>query len=138
MVNILDMQDLRYLNLFKKVTGVSTRYCFKYNDTIIFAVPMALVSRSVGEKGKNVKRISEITKKRIRIIASPGGDSDIQRFISAVINPVGFNKFEIIGNEIIITGGSQNKAALLGRNKRRLLELQEIARGFFRKNLRII
>jgi len=31
----------------------------------------------------------------------------------------------------------QNKAALIGRNRRRLLELQKIAKGFFNKELRI-
>ena len=40
--------------------------------------------------------------------------------------------------EIVITaGGTQNKAALLGRNKQRLLEMQNIVKGFFGKDYRV-
>ena len=54
-----------------------------------------------------------------------------------MISPVGFKDFEMNGREIIITAGSQNKAALIGRNKRRLYELQKITKDFFGKELRI-
>ena len=68
MVNTLNMQDIRYLNLFNKITRVSTRFCFKYNEAIIFCVPKQLVSKAVGEGGRNVKHISEILKRKIKII----------------------------------------------------------------------
>jgi len=46
---------------------------------------------------------------------------------------------EIHDKEIVITaGGMQNKAMLLGRNKQRLLEMQEIVKDFFGKDLMII
>ena len=50
-----------------------------------------------------------------------------------------FKDFEIKENEIIITAGNiQNKAALIGRDKRRLIELEKITRDFFGKDLKII
>ena len=39
---------------------------------------------------------------------------------------------------LILTAGSQSKAALIGRNKRRLLELQRIAKDYFGKEFRIV
>jgi NusA-like KH domain protein len=139
MVNTIDMQDMRYINLFGKITGVNTRYCFKYNEAIIFSVPKNMIAKAVGEKGKNVKKISEILGKRIKIIASPEGIEDAKVFIEAIVNPVGFKELEINGSdEIVITAGPQNKAALLGRNKRRLIELQSVAKGYFKKELRIV
>jgi len=138
MVNILDIRDIQHLNLFSKITGISTRFCFMYNETIIFAVPKNFVSKAIGESGKNVRRINEIIHKKIKILASPKGIEDAGRFIKDVVSPVNFNKMEIKENEIIITAGSQNKAALLGRNKRRLLELQKIVKDFFKKDLRIV
>ncbi len=138
MVNVLDMKDIRYINLFGKITKISTRYCFIYNDTIIFAVPRRLVSKAIGEDGRNVKKINMITKKKIKIIPTPQGIHHAKEFIQAVVNPTTFNDLEITEKEIIITAGNQNKAALLGRNKRRLLELREIVRDFFKKDLRIV
>jgi len=138
MTNTLDMKDIRYINLFSKITKISTTYCFKYNDMIIFGVPENLISKAVGEDGKNVKRISEITGKKIRIIKSPESIADARDFIKSVVAPVTFKHIEITDNDIIINAGSQNKAALIGRNKRRLLELQKITKDYFRRDLKIV
>jgi NusA-like KH domain protein len=138
MVNTLDMQDLRYLNLFEKVTGIRTHYCFEYNNTIIFCVPKELVSRALGPEVRNLRRISEIIKKRVKVIAIPNDSKDIRRFIEFVVSPVTFKDIEISTNEIILNAGSQSKAALIGRDKRRLIEMQKITKDFFKKDFRII
>ena len=138
MGNVLDMKDIRYINLFGQVTRISTRYCFMYNETIIFAVPKHLVSKAIGEGGKNVKRINQVTKKKVKVIPLPLSVQYAEEFIKAVVSPVSFNDLEIKGDQMVITAGSQNKAALLGRNKRRLLELQKIVQDFFKKELRIV
>jgi transcription antitermination factor NusA-like protein len=137
MVNTIDMQDMRYLNLFEKIMHVRTRFCFKYNETIVFCVPKPLVAKAVGEKGKNIKRMSEILGKKIKVVVVPNGISDVEIFIKAVVSPVTFKNIEVKDNEIMVAGGS-NKAALIGRNKRRLLEMQKIVRGFFGKDFRVV
>ena len=68
MESTINMQDMRYLNLFEKMTRVRTRYCFKYNEFIVFCVPKHLVSAAIGEGGANVKRMSEILRKKIKVI----------------------------------------------------------------------
>ena len=137
MMNTINMQDMRYLNLFSKTSGVSTRYCFKYNDFIIFAVPKNLVSKAIGENGKNVRKMSEILGRKIKVVASPENQNGIKKFVEDIVSPVGFKDIEINARDIVITAGSQNKAALLGRNKRRLFEMQKIAKDFLGKELRI-
>jgi len=137
MVNTLDMQDLRQLNLFQKVTGIRTRYCFPYNNMILYCVPKSLISKAVGKEASNLRRIGQVLKKRIKIIPIPE-DEDVKSFIQAIVSPVEFKELEIKEGEVILTAGSQSKAALIGRNKRRLLEMQEIIKGFFGKGFRIV
>ena len=137
MVNTIDMQDLRYLNLFEKITRISTKYCFEYNNTIFFCVPKSLIRKAVGENARNVKKISEIMRKRIRIIPIPRDIKDIKGFIETVVSPVPVKEIEINENEVIVGGNVQTKAALIGRNKRRLIEMQEIIKDFFKKNFRV-
>lgn len=139
MENTIDMQGMRYLNLFDKVTQISTRYCFKYNDGIIFCVPKNDISKAVGRDGKNVRRLGEILRKRVKIIAFPRGTQDAKIFIEAIVSPVQFKDVQITGDEIVInSGGTQNKAALIGRNKRRMEEMQAIVKNYFKRNLRIL
>jgi len=138
MVSTIDMQSMRYLNLFGKITRVSTRYCFKYNETLVFCVPKRLVSKAVGENGKNIKELNKILRKKIKVIPAPKGIQDIKDFISAIVSPVTFKDLEVTADEIVLNAGSQSKAALIGRNKRRLLEMQKIANNFFKRDFRIV
>ena len=138
MANTISMQDMRHLNLFGRVTHISTRFCFPYNEHVVFSVPMALVSKAVGENGRNIKKLNEILGKRVKVVPSPNGIKDAEKFIERVISPTQFREIEVVDDTIVITAGSQNKAALLGRNKRRFLELQKIVKNFFGKELRIV
>ena len=138
MVNTINMQDMRQLNLFSNITKIRTRFCFKYNEAIVFCVPIRMVSKAVGKGGLNIKKMSEILRKRIKVIPAPRGIQDAKTFIEAIVSPVKFNDLEITDSEIILTAGSHSKAALIGRNKRRLIEMQKIVRDFFNKEFRII
>ena len=137
MVNTIDMQEMRYLNLFERIMKVRTRFCLKYNDMIVFCVPKPLLARAIGPEGRNIKKMSEVLRKRIKVVAAPQGIQDAESFIRAIVSPITFKGIEITDDEIIVSGGS-NKAALIGRNKRRLQEMQKIVKGFFGRDFRIV
>ena len=137
MVTTINMQDLRYLNLFNKITRIHTRFCFSYNETLFFCVPKPMLSKAIGSGGKNVRKISEITKKRVKIIIGPRDIEDLQNFVSSVVAPVTFKEISVEGNEVNLNAGKQSKAALIGRNRRRLIEMQKIVHDFFGKEFKI-
>lgn len=132
------MQDIRYLNLFERITRISTRFCFKYNETLIFCVPRQLISKAVGEDGRNIREMSGILRKRIKVIAVPESIKDAKIFVRDIVSPATFRDLEIKPEEIILNAGSQSKATLIGRNKRRLFEMQKIIKDFFGREFRII
>lgn len=138
MVGTINMQEIRYINLFGRITKVDTHFCFPYNSAIIFCVPKPLMSKAIGEKGKNVKYLGEILSKKIKVIPLPKGINDANNFIRAIVSPVMFKELEVRDNELVLTAGNQNKAALIGRNKRRFLEMQKIIKDFFGKEFRIV
>ncbi len=138
MTGTISMQDMRYLNLFGRITGISTRYVIKYNEMIIFCVPKSLIAKAVGENGRNIKKISEILGRRIKVIPVPKEESHARQFIEAIVSPVKFRDLEIKGSEMILNAGKTSKAALIGRDKRRLIEMQKIVKDFFGKEFKII
>lgn len=129
---------MRYINLLDKTARVKTSKCFVYNNTIIFAVPKALVSRAIGPSGEHAKKIQQILGKKVRVIGESSGVEDAERFIKDIVDPLEFKALETQGDEFILTAGSQSKAALIGRNKARLLELTQIVEDSFGKALRIV
>lgn len=137
MDNVLDMQDLRYLNLFNKVTKIETRFCFAYNNTIIFFVPKSMIRKALGEEGRNLRYISEVMKKRVKVLPMPRGIEDAKTFIELLVSPVQFKGLEITDNDVIVTAGMQSKAALIGRDKKRLMEMQKIIKGFFGRDFKV-
>ena len=141
MASTIDMQLMRYINLFTKIAKVPTTKVFVYNNVIVFAVPEPLVSKAVGKDGINVRKLGETLRRRIKVIAAadPNDREEIERFISNVVSPVTFNKVEIKENVAVISAGRQSKAALIGRGRIREKELSEIMNNFFRiRRVRIV
>jgi NusA-like KH domain protein len=126
MAKTIDMQFMRYINLFEKISRVSTTNCFVYNNVIIFAVPKELVSTAIGPGASNVKRMSETLRKKIKVVTMPTGDAGIKKFIEEIVEPIKLNSLELKDGIVIVTADRQGKAMLIGRNRVREQELTEI------------
>lgn len=148
MIKTLDMQFIRYMNLFGGVARVSAKHCFSYNNTLVFVVPRRAVQRAIGKDNENLRKLSGIVGKRIRVVPEPIGMKDLQYFVSILVSPVQFDKIEVqkIGEgkeaeaeAVISTPGMESKAMLIGRGRARETELKEILHQYFGiKGLKII
>lgn len=106
---------------------------------LVFIVAQFAVDQAIGRENTNLKRISEVIGKRVRIIAEPKSRKDIERFIKILVSPVEFQSLEVKDDEVIITAGMENKAMLIGRQRAREQELKEILAQYFQiKNVRIL
>jgi len=135
----LNMQTIRYINLLDRTSNVKTSKCFIYNNAIVFAVPKSFVSKAIGPGAMNIRRMQESLGKRIRIIAEADGIEDAERFVRTIVEPVSFKRIGIKEGTLIITaGGTQSKAGLMGREKRRMEELSQIIKDTFNLDLKIV
>lgn len=132
----LDINCIRYLNLFEKITGVRTNRCFFYNRALVFAIPEYKMPNAIGEQGHNIRKLSTILGKRIKVVPMPRGIGEAGKFITHIISPISIKNIEIHPEEIVVNAG-QNKATLFGRDKVRYLELKKIIEESFGKGLRI-
>lgn len=131
MIKTLSMQFMRYVNLFNRVTRISTNHCFEYNNAIVFAVPRRLVSRALGHDNVNLRRLNQVIGRKVKIVAIPYGREDIENFVSVITYPVRFKAIEIKDDGAVISAGPQSKAILIGRNKVRLNEMQNVLGQYF-------
>jgi len=137
MIKTIDMKLMRYINLFGKISRVSPKHCFEYNSVLIFVVPRFKVQQAIGSDSSNLRKMGEIIGKKIKVVALPRGLQDAESFISVIVAPAQIKNIEIEGNFLIVNSGSQNKAMLIGRNKRRFDEMKKIVKEYFGKELRI-
>lgn len=137
-MTIIDMQMMRYINILDKTSRVKTRKCFLYNNTIIFAVPKFMISQAIGPDAANVRKIQEVIGKKIRVIEEAGDIAQAEKFITDIVYPIKFKSLELKEGILVLNAGSQSKAALIGRNKRRLEELGKIVNDTFGIDLRIV
>ena len=129
----IDMQFMRYINLFEKICHTTTSNCFVYNHHIVFAVPKSKVSNAIGRDGIKIRKVGEILRKKIKVIEMAQNLEDINSFVSSIIAPLQFTKIEIKPDgEMVISATKQNKAALIGRNRAREQELEGILKRSFK------
>ena len=133
------MQTMRYINLLDRASNVRTSKCFIYNNAIIFAVSKNKISKAIGHGASHIRDLQEKLGKKVRIINEPRGLEDAEKFIREIVSPAKFKSLDIKDNVLVVTAGSvQNKAALLGRNKKKLAELRNILLGTFDLDLKVV
>jgi len=118
------------MNLFSKITRVRARHCFFFNNLLIFVVEPELVSRAVGENGMNIKRLSMITRRRVKVVASPR-QTEVEKFVRELVYPIKFKRLVVESSVITILAGPQSKAMLIGRDRARINQLLEILKRYF-------
>ena len=139
MAAVIDMKAMRYINLLDKISRVKTRRCFIYNNAIFFAVNKRQVSQAIGPAASNIRKIQESLGTRVKIIKEAESVEEVSRFVGDIIFPIKPREIEIKESAVIITAGNtQNKASLIGRNKRRMEELNKTIRDDFDLELKII
>jgi NusA-like KH domain protein len=135
----IDMTAMRYINLLDKIARVKTRKCFVHNNVIFFAVNRGAVSKAIGPAAANIRKIQEKIGKKVKIIREDEGIEDLKRFIDDVVAPIRPKNVEVQEGCVVVTAGNnQNKASLIGRNKRRFLELKKIVHDTYNLDLRIL
>jgi transcription antitermination factor NusA-like protein len=133
MANTIDMQSMRQMNLFTKISKVETKSFFSYNNTLVFGVPKSKVSKAIGKEASNVKKLNQIFRKKIKIIAMPDKEDTkgIKEFIINLVNPIELNNLELKDKKLEITATRINRASLIGRNRLREKELIKILKSAF-------
>jgi transcription antitermination factor NusA-like protein len=99
---------------------------------------------AVGRNGENVKQLSEVLRRKIRIVAEPVENGDkiqaLKRFISDVVAPVEFTSLEMNSDGVLVLSGErESKAMLIGRDRSKEKELAEVLeRNFGVKEFKIM
>jgi len=124
-----DVELMKLISLFEKITRVSPKDCFKQGEKIVFIVNTGQAGKAVGKKGMNIKKMENMFKKKIKIVEH---DEDLIEFVKNVIHPLGAKEIsEDDGIIIIIPVDNQTRGYLIGREAVNLRGFEEIVQRYF-------
>jgi len=127
-----NLEHIKFISLFGKITRVPAQDCIIDEKTIIFIVKQGNGSKAIGKAGINTKKLEKIFSKRIQITELR---EDLPSFIGNLCYPLKNLKISREEEDIIIIGpDTKTKGLLIGRNSQNLKKLEENAKRYFKFN----
>ncbi|MBD3354806.1 NusA-like transcription termination signal-binding factor [Candidatus Woesearchaeota archaeon] len=125
----LDIETMKCISLFGKITKVTAKDCFKQDKKLIFIVDEGKAGMAVGKKGANIKKLEKLLNKKVKIIEQ---SDDLIEFVKNVIYPL--KAKEISENEGIVTIvpiDNKTRGYLIGREASNLRNYEEVVKRYF-------
>ena len=136
MVLVYDKELIGYINTFENLAKVKAKDCFKADDVLVFVVEPIYVMKAIGKSGSNVKRLASLLRKRIRVIEF---NSDVLKFVKNLIMPVDGKVYkEDEGVVAIKIESNKDKGIVIGRDRKNIINLQNIVSRYFNAKLKIV
>ncbi len=90
----LDMDTIRYINLFESITGVMVKDCIvnEEKNKVTFVVNEGQIGIAIGKNGMNVKKVQQALNKQVELLEF---SKDPAKFISNIFRPVKVKEVEI-------------------------------------------
>lgn len=126
---MFDALLLGTMTLFENVTRAKLHDCISSDELLTFVVEPHELGRAIGPKGKNVRRLEELVRKKVRVVEF---NDDCVSFIKNLLYPVVVSNLVIEGDIVtIVAPDQQAKSWLIGRNASRLRANEAIVKRYF-------
>ena len=133
---VFDNNLLKVMSLFTNLTGANLKDCMVDEVRATFIVGEGEISRAIGKKGANVRRIEKALNRKIKIVEF---NPSITAFIRNLFYPSKIK--DIQENEGVFTLIPEDLTArgfLIGKNASNLRACEEIVKRYFEvKELRV-
>ena len=124
----LDIRTMGYISTFEKVTRTEYIDFYEHPSSLLFIIPQKDLKRAVGPQGKNVKKLTYLLNKKIKII---GLSDDPKKFLTDLIYPINPSEITQENNNLKAKFNSRiEKARDIGREGNNL----ELTNSFLKKH----
>ncbi len=124
-----DSETIKIMSLFQMLTKANLKDCFAENDSLVFVVLPGEMGRAIGKNASNVRRISEMLKRKIKIVEF---NENVIEFIKNLIHPLQLMNIEESEGIITLTAvDSKTRGMLIGRAAENLRRLESQVKRYF-------
>lgn len=126
----LDVTLLKYISIFESVTQARVKDCIEdLNGNLIFIVYPGEISKAIGKNGSNVKKVTQLLNKKVRIIEF---NSDVEKFITHLLYPIEVDSITVSDNTLTIRDRSrEKKSKIIGRESKNLRFLESVLKQYY-------
>ena len=125
----IDVQIMQWIGLFEKVTLAKAKDCFIFQDKICFVVLKGHLHKALGPNKKNITKLENLTKRRIKIIEY---NDKVLSFIPNVLAPLKVVEIKQEDAIVTITGPDQKtKGLMIGAKACNLRGYEQIVQKYF-------
>jgi len=119
----LDMDTIRYINVFESITGVMVKDCIvnEEKNKVTFVVNEGQIGIAIGKNGMNVKKVQNALNKQVELLEFA---KDPKKFISNVFRPVKIKEIEIKednGKKVAYVSFDDNRVGMI-RSKMKVVK----------------
>ena len=129
---IYSNDTIQQINLFEKVTRCKVKDMHIHNEILIFIVDDG--AKAIGKSGKNVKRLSNLMMKKIKILEFT--DNKVS-FINSLIYPLNV-EIKDKGKILEVKGDTKTKALLIGRDGKNLKFYNTLLKKYFNIEMKVV
>ena len=133
-----DMDIMKQMSLFESLTRTSLKDCFvDANSLLTFIVGENQISRAIGKKGSNVRRLQQVLNRKIKIVEF---NPDVVQFVRNYIYPLKAKDITLEDKVLtIVPEDTQTRGALIGRNASNLRNLEgSVKRHFDIQEIKVV
>ena len=125
----LTQDSINLINLFERITKARVKDCIIEEKKLIFIVNEEDISRAIGKNGNNVKRIINLAKKDVQVVAY---NDDVTKLILNLIYPNKVDNIKLDNKIVSINvSDSMTKGRIFGRDRENLKRVANISKRYF-------
>src|SRR3989344_723324 len=132
----LTLDSINNINLFENLTGARVKDCFDDEGKIVFLVEEGSIKKAIGKEGSNIKRVSNIMKKDIKVV---GFSDDVCKFVRNLIYPNKADDIKLEDKTVKIMVEDMNiKGRIFGRSKENFKKINSIVKKYFDVEVQVV
>ena len=124
-----DINLMKTISLFENITKASVKDCIEQGERLVFIVKQGEMAKAIGPKGKNIRKLEGMLKKKLKIVEY---SDDLIEFVKNIVSPI--KPADIAEEEGIVTitpADSTSRGLLIGRGAVNLRGFEDIIKRYF-------
>ena len=126
---VFDQSAMKFISLCEQITGATVKDCIVEENLVLFVIKEGEMSKAIGKKGFNVKRLEHAIKKKIKMVEF---HTEVTTFVANLVAPAKVKDISVENGIITIAAADlTSRGLIIGREAKHLRFYESVVQRFF-------